>query len=184
MPKIAKREEADAATDTAAAAAAKTCCLLVLALALVACNAQRQYNPYLNNPQYRELYYKNRNLYNQRRYYDHFYKKYNPYIASALARTIEESNDPNTGAGSYVYSYETENGIHGEERATPVYIGNGLQEEQVEGAYSYISPEGLRVGVKYVADANGFHPIITYDGPNAALYANQQPPAGVVYTRH
>ncbi|TDG51523.1 hypothetical protein AWZ03_001983 [Drosophila navojoa] len=160
-----------------------SCCLFVLALVLVACNAQRQYNPLLHNPRYRELYYRNRDLYNQRRYYDQFFKKYNPYIASAVARIVEESNEPNTGAGSYTYSYETENGIHGEERATPVYIGNNQQEEQVEGAYSYISPEGLRVGVKYVADANGFRPVITYDGPNAALYANQQPPANVVYTR-
>ncbi|XP_017865466.1 PREDICTED: uncharacterized protein LOC108615472 [Drosophila arizonae] len=160
-----------------------TCCLFVLALVLVACNAQRQYNPFLDNPRYRELYYRNRDLYNQRLYYDQFFKKYNPYIASALARTVEESNEPNTGAGSYAYSYETENGIHGEERAAPVYIGNDQQEEQVEGAYSYISPEGLRVGVKYVADGNGFRPVITYDGPNAALYANQQTPANVVYTR-
>ncbi|XP_064544303.1 endocuticle structural glycoprotein SgAbd-2 [Drosophila montana] len=156
---------------------------LLLVLFVVVCNAQREYNPYRNNPYYRDLYFRNRDLYNQRRYYDNFYKKYNPNIANALARTIDQSNEPNYGKGSYAYSYETENGIHGEERGTPIYIGKGRQQEQVTGAYSYISPEGIRVGVKYVADANGFRPVITYDGPNAAIYANQQPPANVVYTR-
>ncbi|KAH8371829.1 hypothetical protein KR093_009012 [Drosophila rubida] len=163
---------------------AQSSCLFVLALVLVACSAQRQYNPYLNNPYYRDLYYKNRDLYNQRRYYDNFYKKYNPFIANAVARTVEQTNEPNYGSGAYSYSYETENGLHGEEKGTPVYIGNGQQEEQVEGAYSYLSPEGLRVGVKYLADANGFRPVITYDGPNSAFYANQPAPANVVYTRH
>lgn len=133
----------------------------MLALVLVACSAQRQSNPYLKNPYYRDLYYKNRDLYNQRRYYDNFYKNYNPFIANAVARVLEQTNEPNTGSGAYQYSYETENGLHGEERGLPYSIGNGEQEEQVDGAYSYISPEGLRVGVKYVADANGFRPVIT-----------------------
>ncbi|EDW01009.1 GH21198 [Drosophila grimshawi] len=159
-------------------------CLFVFFLILVACSAQRQYNPYLNNPRYRDTYYKNRDLYNQQRYYDNFYKKYNPNIENGVARAVEQSNEPNHGSGDYSYSYETENGIHGEERGLPFKNDKGEQEEQVYGAYSYISPEGIRVSVKYVADANGFRPIITYDGPNAAFYANQPAPANVVYTKH
>jgi len=133
----------------------------VLSLAAIACEGQPQYNPYLRNPYYRDLYYRNRDLYNLRRFYDGFYKKYNPYIAAAQARIVEQTNDVNYGAGSYAYNYETENGIHGEERGVPVNIGNQQQEEQVEGAYSFITPEGLRVGVKYLADGNGFRPVIT-----------------------
>jgi len=176
----------------------------VLTLAAIACEGQPQYNPYLRNPYYRDLYYRNRDLYNLRRFYDGFYKKYNPYIAAAQARIVEQNNDVNYGAGSYSYNYETENGIHGEERGVPVNIGNQQQEEQVEGAYSFITPEGLRVGVKYLADANGFRPVITCkypysrlhiialiyetflidDGVNSAFYAGQPAPANVVYTKH
>ncbi|SPP74199.1 endocuticle structural glycoprotein SgAbd-9 isoform X1 [Drosophila guanche] len=159
-------------------------CLFVLALAAIVCEGQRQYNPYLRNPFYRNLYYKNRDLYNLRRYYDGFYKKYNPFIANAQARVVAQSREANYGTGSYVYNYETENGIHAEERGVPVDIGNQEQEEQVEGAYSYISPEGLRVGVKYVADANGFRPVITYDGVNSAFYASQPAAANVAHTKH
>ncbi|XP_017033537.1 endocuticle structural glycoprotein SgAbd-9 [Drosophila kikkawai] len=157
-------------------------CLFVLVLAAIACEGQS--NPYLRNPYYRDLYYRNRDLYNLRRYYDGFYKKYNPYIAAAQARIVEQNNDVNYGAGTYSYSYETENGIHGEEKGVPVNIGNQEKEEQVEGAYSFITPEGLRVGVKYLADANGFRPVITYDGVNSAFYASQPAAANVVYTKH
>ncbi|XP_043066817.2 endocuticle structural glycoprotein SgAbd-2 isoform X2 [Drosophila bipectinata] len=160
-------------------------CLFVLALFAFACEGQTQYNPYLRNPYYRDLYYRNRDLYNLRRFYDGFYKKYNPYIAAAQARIVEQANDVNYGAGTYAYSYETENGIHGEEKGIPVNTGNREdQEEQVEGAYSYITPEGLRVGVKYLADANGFRPVVTYDGVNSAFYAGQPAPANVVITKH
>ncbi|EDW85833.1 uncharacterized protein Dwil_GK23277 [Drosophila willistoni] len=162
-----------------------SCILAALIFVIVASDAQRtQYNPYLKNPYYRDLYYKNRDLYNLRRYYDNFYTKYNPFIANAVARAVQQSNDVNTGSGAYRYSYETENGLHGEEQGVPVNIGNGEQEEQVEGAYSYISPEGLRVGVKYLADANGFRPVITYDGVNSAFYASQPAAANVVHTLH
>ncbi|XP_030388579.1 endocuticle structural glycoprotein SgAbd-2 [Scaptodrosophila lebanonensis] len=159
-------------------------CLIVLACVLISCHAQRQYNPYLSNPYYRDLYYKNRDLYNQRRFYDNFYKQYNPNVANVQARIVDQLNTPNSGSGVYSYSYETENGIHGEERGAPLDIGNGEQEEQVAGSYSYITPEGLRVGVTYVADANGYRPIITYDGVNSALYARQQAPASVALTKH
>ncbi|ALC41594.1 Cpr49Ad [Drosophila busckii] len=155
---------------------------VVLTLVVVLGSAQRQYNQFLDNAYYRNLYYTNRDLYN--RYYGSGLKNYNPAVASAQARTVAESNEPNTGSGAYAYSYETENGIQGEERAVPVHYTNGVQEQVVDGAYSFITPEGLRVTVKYQADANGYRPVITYDGVNAALYANQPASAGVVHTRH
>lgn len=50
--------------------------------------------------------------------------------------------------GSYQYAYETSNGISANE--------NGLGGEQASGSYSYISPEGEKIDISYVADENGF----------------------------
>lgn len=59
-------------------------------------------------------------------------------------------NNPNAGDGSYSYSYETANGIQASEQ------GQGTVYAQ--GEYSYTSPEGKQVHVRYTADENGFHP--------------------------
>jgi len=183
--------------------------IAVFACSALAANSNRyndgRYNPALNDPYYNSRYYKNRNFYENRRYYDNFYKRYNPAVLAPEARIVQEDNSPSVD-GTYSYSYETENGIHGEERGYPVRINSVQQTEQVEGSYSFITPEGVRVGVRYTADENGFHPIITCmlyprwnveglyvlimlfylfvdDGPNAALYANQPASADVQLTR-
>ncbi|KAJ8717630.1 hypothetical protein PYW07_005560 [Mythimna separata] len=53
---------------------------------------------------------------------------------------------------SYAYSYETENGIYGEENGVAT---NGVQ---VQGGYSYTGDDGKVYSVKYTADENGFQP--------------------------
>lgn len=106
-------------------------------------------------------YYKNREINNRRRYYDNFYNKYNPDVAPQEARVVEQSVEPIQEDGSYSYMYETENGIHNEAHGTPVTLDNGDRAQKVEGAFSFVTPEGIRVGIRYVADENGYRPIIT-----------------------
>lgn len=67
--------------------------------------------------------------------------------------TIRYENNPNAGDGSYSYQYETENGIHAEEN------GSGDDSSKTtRGGYSYISPEGEKISIEYVADGEGYHP--------------------------
>ncbi|XP_017482825.1 PREDICTED: cuticle protein [Rhagoletis zephyria] len=144
-------------------------------------DARGRYNPYYNDPYYQNRFFRNRDYYN-REYYDNLFKKYNPDIAAPQARIIAQNAELQHG-GTYTYSYETENGIQAEERGVPVKVGTEEQKEVVEGSYSYVSPDGMRVIVKYTADENGYHPTITYDGLNAERFARLQQPADIVITR-
>ncbi|KAG8239946.1 hypothetical protein J437_LFUL019534 [Ladona fulva] len=70
--------------------------------------------------------------------------------------------------GSYVYSYETANGIRAEEngevRKNPNPPSPAAREAgegsdtliAVRGSISYTSPEGIPITLNYVADENGF----------------------------
>ncbi|XP_046810037.1 uncharacterized protein LOC111688672 [Lucilia cuprina] len=128
-------------------------------------------------------YYKNRETYNQRRYYDNFYKKYNPDVQPQEARIVEHIVEPIQEDGSYAYIYETENGIHNEARGTATTLDNGDTAQKVEGSFSFVTPEGIRVGIRYVADENGYRPIITYDGLNAEQFTRSQAAANVEITK-
>lgn len=57
-----------------------------------------------------------------------------------------------------IFSYETENGISHQEGATIKQLSPELADKSAQGSYSYTSPEGERVEVSYIADANGFQP--------------------------
>ncbi|XP_017010543.2 pupal cuticle protein 20 [Drosophila takahashii] len=61
--------------------------------------------------------------------------------------------------GSYMYEYETGNGIKAEEMG---YLKNagvkGAEAQTAEGSFSYTSPEGQEISVTYIADENGFQP--------------------------
>ncbi|XP_017840149.1 pupal cuticle protein 20 [Drosophila busckii] len=61
--------------------------------------------------------------------------------------------------GSYMYEYETGNGIKAEEMG---YLKNagvkGEEAQTAEGSFSYTSPEGQAISVTYIADENGFQP--------------------------
>ncbi|RZC33866.1 Chitin bind 4 domain containing protein, partial [Asbolus verrucosus] len=60
--------------------------------------------------------------------------------------------------GSYEFSYETDNGIAVEERAEVRSTGRDEVEKSAQGSYSWTSPEGERISIAYLADANGFQP--------------------------
>ncbi|CAH2237029.1 endocuticle structural glycoprotein ABD-4-like [Pararge aegeria] len=63
--------------------------------------------------------------------------------------------------GSYVYSYETENGIKADETGT-LKKASGPDSNDVivaQGAFSYTAPDGTVISLNYVADdENGFKP--------------------------
>lgn len=141
--------------------------LIYLTLGVVAQNSEPRFDDgaykagQYNDPYYSNRYFKNREAYNRRRYYDNFYKKYNPNVDPKDARIVEQILEPVKEDGSYAYMFETENGIHNEARGTPITLADGDQAEKVEGAFSYITPEGVHVAIKYVADDKGYRPVIT-----------------------
>lgn len=56
-----------------------------------------------------------------------------------------------------LHSYETENGIAAQELGKLRGSGDNAVLE-VQGDFSYTSPEGQRIALTYVADDTGFHP--------------------------
>ena len=63
----------------------------------------------------------------------------------------------NNGDGSYMYSYETENGIKAEEQGELKPGGEeGIQ--SAVGSFSYTAPDGQLIELSYTADENGFVP--------------------------
>ncbi|XP_050663740.1 endocuticle structural glycoprotein SgAbd-2-like [Leptidea sinapis] len=59
--------------------------------------------------------------------------------------------------GSYQWSYETGNGIAAQEEGFLKNPGIKDAEAQVaQGSFSYTSPEGIPIALRYVADENGF----------------------------
>ncbi|XP_011500245.1 PREDICTED: endocuticle structural glycoprotein SgAbd-2-like [Ceratosolen solmsi marchali] len=100
--------------------------LVLLFIFLSVIYAQSLYNPH---PRYNSNYY-------GRRY--------------AILRQNHEQNVD----GSYLYSYDTENGISVSEQGRSSKKGH--QVEVVQGQYSYTAPDGSPILVTYVADENGF----------------------------
>ncbi|XP_043260936.1 larval cuticle protein LCP-17-like [Colletes gigas] len=71
-----------------------------------------------------------------------------------LAYTAEGPNPD----GSYVFSYETGNGIKAEERGQLKQLNETTSVIAVQGSYSYSLEDGSPVALSYVADENGFQP--------------------------
>ncbi|KAJ8717018.1 hypothetical protein PYW08_005417 [Mythimna loreyi] len=72
---------------------------------------------------------------------------------AALERNAAILRQDNSNDGeTYVYAYETENGIYGEENGVAT---NGVQ---AQGGYSYTGDDGKVYSVRYTADENGFQP--------------------------
>ncbi|XP_075169799.1 uncharacterized protein LOC142241856 [Haematobia irritans] len=138
-----------------------------------------QYNP---GQYYNGQYFKNRDYYNQRRYYDSLLKKYNANVAAQESRIVEHKVVPAVD-GNFAYEFDTDNGIHTDARGTSIYLGADEPGQKIDGSFAYISPEGLRVGVRYTADENGYRPVYTYDGIDAIRYANAPEPADVEITK-
>ncbi|XP_073849008.1 cuticular protein 49Ad [Musca autumnalis] len=137
---------------------------------------------YYHGQYYDGRYYKNRDYYNQRRYYDNLLKTYRADVAANESRIVEQKVEPPVD-GSFAYQFDTENGIHADARGTSVNIGADEPAQKIEGSFAYITPEGLRVGVRYIADEAGYRPVYTFDGFEAARYANSLPAANVEITK-
>ncbi|KAJ8955038.1 hypothetical protein NQ318_000470 [Aromia moschata] len=58
----------------------------------------------------------------------------------------------NNGQGSYSFEYETANHIWAQESGKP----KAPDSSEVQGAYSYLAPNGEVISLSYVADENGF----------------------------
>lgn len=115
---------------------------------------------YYHGQYYDGRYYKNRDFYNQRRYYDNLLKPYRADVVAKESRIVEQKVEPAVD-GNFAYQFDTENGIHAEARGTSVNIGAEEPAQKIEGSFAYITPEGLRVGVRYVADEAGYRPVYT-----------------------
>ncbi|KAJ8921449.1 hypothetical protein NQ315_003067 [Exocentrus adspersus] len=68
----------------------------------------------------------------------------------------EQDSSPD---GTYNYAYETANGIAASEHAVVKTVGDA-QVEEVSGSASWTFPDGKSYDLSYVANENGFHPII------------------------
>ncbi|KAG5898743.1 hypothetical protein JTB14_020937 [Gonioctena quinquepunctata] len=60
--------------------------------------------------------------------------------------------------GSYLYGYETDNGIYVQEEGKVREIKEDSVDLLVQGSFLYTSPEGQQINLRYTADENGFHP--------------------------
>ncbi|XP_017860629.1 PREDICTED: pupal cuticle protein Edg-78E-like [Drosophila arizonae] len=72
------------------------------------------------------------------------------YAVSDESYAVGNSRSEINPDGSYSYSYETSNGISGQEQ--------GVGGQGASGSNSYISPEGQQVQLSYIADENGYQP--------------------------
>ncbi|CAL8102798.1 unnamed protein product [Orchesella dallaii] len=72
---------------------------------------------------------------------------------------ITRSESENNGDGTFKWASETSDGTKLQQSG---YIKPGPDPESpiqvIEGSYSYISPEGEQIDLKYIADENGFQP--------------------------
>lgn len=71
---------------------------------------------------------------------------------------IAYSADGPNADGSYVFTYETGNGIKVEEHGQLKQVNDTNSVVVVQGSFSYPNAEGSPVALTYVADENGFQP--------------------------
>lgn len=71
------------------------------------------------------------------------------------ALILKQIYEPNPD-GSYVYSYETSNGIAADQTGYLKNRGTNLEAQVVQGSYSYTGPDGILYTVNYIADENGY----------------------------
>ncbi|CAH2107375.1 unnamed protein product [Euphydryas editha] len=75
------------------------------------------------------------------------------------AETVKYGNEVNPD-GSYDFFFETNNGIAAQSHGTPRNFGGDppVAPAVADGAFSWISPEGQTISIRYVADENGYQP--------------------------
>uniref|UniRef100_A0A1I8Q0G8 Uncharacterized protein n=1 Tax=Stomoxys calcitrans TaxID=35570 RepID=A0A1I8Q0G8_STOCA len=138
-----------------------------------------QYRP---NQYYDGRYGKNRDYYNQRYYQDNLLKQYKSDIAGKDSRIVEQKLEPAID-GNFAYEFDSENGIHVDAHGTNVKVGNEEEGQKIEGSFAFITPEGLQIGVRYVADEAGYRPIYTFSGVESGRYSNSPSAADVAVAK-
>ncbi|XP_052870123.1 endocuticle structural glycoprotein SgAbd-2-like [Anopheles cruzii] len=73
----------------------------------------------------------------------------------ASAVILNQVYEPNPD-GSYIYSYETSNGIRAEQRGFLKNPGTPGEAQVMQGSYSYTGPDGVVYTISYIADENGY----------------------------
>uniref|UniRef100_A0A182UKD5 Uncharacterized protein n=1 Tax=Anopheles melas TaxID=34690 RepID=A0A182UKD5_9DIPT len=73
----------------------------------------------------------------------------------ASAVILNQVYEPNPD-GSYVYSYETSNGIRADQRGFLKNPGTPGEAQVMQGSYSYTGPDGVVYTINYIADENGY----------------------------
>ncbi|KAK9729967.1 Insect cuticle protein [Popillia japonica] len=84
----------------------------------------------------------------------HAAPQYNPDGSATILRNELNFLSPS----SYIYSYETSNGIAAQEQGHLNNEGRADEALSVRGQYSYVGTDGKTYNVFYVADENGFQP--------------------------
>ncbi|XP_075167949.1 uncharacterized protein LOC142240123 [Haematobia irritans] len=133
-----------------------------------------QYRP----DQYDGRYYKNRDYNNQRYYQDNLFKQYRSDILGKDSRIVEQKLEPAID-GNFAYEFDSENGIHMDAHGANIKVGSDEEGQKIDGSFAFVTPEGLRVSVRYTSDENGYRPVYTFDGVEAARYSNAAPAADV-----
>ncbi|XP_075167948.1 pupal cuticle protein Edg-78E-like [Haematobia irritans] len=138
-----------------------------------------QYRP---DPYYDGRYYNNRDKYNQRYYNENLLKQYRSDILGKDSRIIEQKLEPAID-GNFAYEFDTENGIHMDAHGTNIKDGSHDEGQKIDGSFAFVTPEGLRVGVHYTSDENGYRPVYTFDGIDSVRYSKPSPAADVTVTK-
>ncbi|KAL0839013.1 hypothetical protein ABMA28_017010 [Loxostege sticticalis] len=71
---------------------------------------------------------------------------------------VLRSNSDQTPDGSFQYSFETSNGIAAQVEGHVKELGKDELALQVTGSNQFLSPEGEKFELTYVADETGYHP--------------------------
>ncbi|CAK1580013.1 unnamed protein product [Parnassius mnemosyne] len=71
---------------------------------------------------------------------------------------VVRSNFDHDSNGGYQYGYETDNGITAQADGRITVLNKDETAHQVQGSVSYVSPEGQKIEITYVADENGYQP--------------------------
>ncbi|XP_028168598.1 larval cuticle protein LCP-14-like [Ostrinia nubilalis] len=87
-------------------------------------------------------------------------------VACAFAASVEDQNaetlrssSDSSPDGSFSYTFETSNGISGQaEGHVKPSVGKDEPAIEVSGSSQYISPEGEKISLTYVANENGYQP--------------------------
>lgn len=88
-----------------------------------------------------------------------------PQSPESTAQVVSQNLDIAPDLSQYSSGHQTSNGIQAQEQAqlqqprsaeeSPAYA--------VSGSYSYTAPDGQIITVTYTADANGFHPEVSFN---------------------